>query len=108
MLPDAEGALAQDMHLFVPSPERTQPKSIVMPARTETFQIHTIGAAFRFHRPSTRLGPSFGYFKHVRGGSKPCSADLRAQLADDSHTGEVLRMFSNDTQWGGLRLGSSA
>ena len=99
--PITAGVSSRDMHVFVPM--RGQGKSIVMPGKISTYNIHTASAVSRAadgSRPNLlqTVSPARAHFKHVRKWAV-CSSNTRQRLENDTQLDRMQQIFSNTTAW---------
>ena len=95
----ADGASSRDMHAFLA--HQTQPKTIVLPSRCKTFDIHwarqaeadAAGEPYVSHS----ISPDLLFFKHVRAwDGDGCTFSLQSHLVDDSDLEQLRHIFLSD------------
>ena len=88
-----------DSHFYYPTKEHTQPKSIVMPARSLIYRVHTIAEPESGYRASKEVSPSIAFWKHVRQHQGGCSEQDRKHLFDDRDANSFQAVMQNDSIW---------
>lgn len=88
-----------ESHFYLPTKEGTQPKSIVMPARSLIHRVHTLAHAEPGYECCKDMPPSVAYWKHVRQRKGSCGAEDRAGLLDDRDPESFRSVMHNDSLW---------
>ena len=88
-----------DSHFYFPTKDGTQPKSIIMPARSLIHRVHTLAHAEPGYACCKDMPPSVGYWKHVRQRRGGCTAHDRAGLLDDRDESTFQTVMQNESLW---------
>lgn len=87
-----------DSHFYYPTKAGTQPKSIIVPARSLVHRVHTLARPEPTFECCKEMPPSTAYWKHVRQHGGRCGHQ-RQYLADDRNASSFHATMHNTSMW---------